>query len=732
MEVELAAEESRERVKAASVTSWQGGALFNLQAQIGSPGNQFSLCSLGGIEAKGELSRTLAAGASQIQDSSPAVGGPCGKESPTASWQQEAACPSAPPGSPIPTENGEEAHAMASELASMGERLEKENQELRLALGKAETRMQEKERELWNLQGQLDMIRAELAQWKKQRGGQTESSSLESRGRRPSVDVGDLRQSRHQQKGLLGTEKVPSSGSRRSISSSRLEQPAEKRGAHTKLKGFPSPSSRAQSTERGREELQALRTEVLTLRRRLDASESQRKTLLEACWQQEKSRAWAQERQLGPMVGAAAWQKTKDSPEIHGDCQAPRSKGQALVLATGGEVSVAEEVEEDGGAVEPETAAELGKELASDVETSETGEDAPAPATRQAHREAEAEGQGGRTPDLEGNVEGLQENLLDLASGKAQAEAQAILAQEKLQLLQATLGRQTERLARAMETQSRHVEELLADAEEKEQLMRSLRQELEETKKALEMADAEGQRLRALLGQREAEGHHAEGPSNTLEVRGDSEISEVPLVSAQLQGGMLSTADVGLAGRLPEEKQVQPGIQEQWCLFSWVTLCLQLEASLAQLQQENLVLREELATWEAWRQKRGEEDTTGPFELVGSGNGREAAETADVPDASQKRECLSQGSRRNVQTQTEGPECGHRRRERVSVAFDDTQYEPYGLPEVVMKGFADIPSGPSCPYVLRRGILGSAPVAQLAPRAEPEEDSPEAEEGTGV
>lgn len=47
-------------------------------------------------------------------------------------------------------------------------------------------------------------------------------------------------------------------------------------------------------------------------------------------------------------------------------------------------------------------------------------------------------------------------------------------------------------------------------------------------------------------------------------------------------------------------------------------------------------------------------------------------------------------------------------------------------------GFADIPAGPSCPYVLRRGILGSAPVAQLAPRAEPEEDSPEAEEGTGV
>ncbi|XP_058875972.1 centromere protein F-like isoform X2 [Acipenser ruthenus] len=49
-----------------------------------------------------------------------------------------------------------------------------------------------------------------------------------------------------------------------------------------------------------------------------------------------------------------------------------------------------------------------------------------------------------------------------------------------------------------------------------------------------------------------------------------------------------------------------------------------------------------------------------------------------------------------------------RNRSRMSVAFDDTEYEPYGLPEVVMRGFADIPSGPSCPYVLRRGLLGTA------------------------
>ncbi|XP_055015263.1 centromere protein F isoform X2 [Boleophthalmus pectinirostris] len=51
-----------------------------------------------------------------------------------------------------------------------------------------------------------------------------------------------------------------------------------------------------------------------------------------------------------------------------------------------------------------------------------------------------------------------------------------------------------------------------------------------------------------------------------------------------------------------------------------------------------------------------------------------------------------------------------RNRTQLSAAFDDTEYEPYGLPEVVMKGFADIPSGPSCPYIVRRGLLGTAVV----------------------
>nr|XP_019958536.1 PREDICTED: centromere protein F-like [Paralichthys olivaceus] len=54
-----------------------------------------------------------------------------------------------------------------------------------------------------------------------------------------------------------------------------------------------------------------------------------------------------------------------------------------------------------------------------------------------------------------------------------------------------------------------------------------------------------------------------------------------------------------------------------------------------------------------------------------------------------------------------------RNRTQLSAAFDDTEYEPYGLPEVVMKGFADIPSGPSCPYIVRRGLLGTSVVPVL-------------------
>ncbi|XP_068445039.1 centromere protein F [Clinocottus analis] len=65
-----------------------------------------------------------------------------------------------------------------------------------------------------------------------------------------------------------------------------------------------------------------------------------------------------------------------------------------------------------------------------------------------------------------------------------------------------------------------------------------------------------------------------------------------------------------------------------------------------------------------------------------------------------------------------------RNRTQLSAAFDDTEYEPYGLPEVVMKGFADIPSGPSCPYIVRRGLLGTSvlPVPQKDQIPEEETD----------
>ncbi|XP_077388721.1 uncharacterized protein LOC144026079 [Festucalex cinctus] len=64
-----------------------------------------------------------------------------------------------------------------------------------------------------------------------------------------------------------------------------------------------------------------------------------------------------------------------------------------------------------------------------------------------------------------------------------------------------------------------------------------------------------------------------------------------------------------------------------------------------------------------------------------------------------------------------------RNRTQLSAAFDDTEYEPYGLPEVVMKGFADIPTGPSCPYIVRRGLLGTAVVPVTQKVANPEDET---------
>ncbi|KAL8184225.1 UNVERIFIED_CONTAM: hypothetical protein K2H54_010264 [Gekko kuhli] len=488
---------------------------------------------------------------------------------------------------------------------------------------------------------------------------------------------------------------MPPRGSCRSTSSSHLELPAVKRGVAIRQKG---PCLRPQSTEQAQEELQALRAEVLMLRRHLDASESQCKCLLETCCQNQGAQACGQAKQA-PSWGAS---QKKGMPDIPGSGH----DGMRVLGPGQGKASMAGKVK--GGRVGPEMEAWL--EEKGDLELLEVGETEVKMAavalgqvqgklpslaeeedctTIHTLARGEASHEGKTKP--EGNVEALREEIRALAAEKAKAEAQASLAQQKLQSLQATLGKQTERLAEAMETQSHHLEELLTDAEEKDRLMQSLNRELEETRKAFGAASAENQRLRALLREQ-----HRAKPVDVSDTPRGSKAREV--TGEESQGQMLE-------GQLKES-------------ISWVF-------------QENRGLHEELVRQEAWQWGQGDGGTTAPPESVDLG-GSGQAETVDVLQAAQKRERWLQGSRRDAQTQTEGLYCGPRRREQISVAFDDTQYEPYGLPEVVMKGFADIPPGPLCPYVLRRGILGSAPVAQLAPRAEPEDDSPEGEEGTGV
>ncbi|XP_060110474.1 centromere protein F-like [Heteronotia binoei] len=614
----------------------------------------------GGGEVKAEPSRTLAAGTSQIQRNGSLLASSWENETPVTHWRQETTCPGAPPGSPVPTENGEGMRSVASELVSSGEWLKKDNEELRTKLARAEKQNQEKERELWRLRKQVEETRAELAQWKKQRSNQAEQ-------------------------GLLGAERMPPSGSCRSTSSSHLELPAVKRGAAVKQKGA---CLRPQSPEQAQEELQALRAEVLMLRQHLDASESQCKCLLETRCQNRETQASDQAKQ------ALSWgvSQKKGMPEIQGNSR----DGLRVLGPDQGEASIAGKVKGGRGRVEME--AWLKKK--GDLELLEVGETGVGMAVVESGQasgklpslaeeedcttihtlpKGEANHEGKTEP--EGDMEALHEEIRALATGKAKAEAQASLAQQKLQSLQATLGKQTERLAEAMETQSHHLEELLTSAEEKDQLVQSLNRELEETKKAFGAASAENQQLRALLRKQ-----HGAKPAKVSDTPRGSNTREAP--GEELQD------------------QTQEG-------------------------QEIRDLQEELARQEAWRWGKGDGGTIAAPESVHLG-GLGQAETVDVLQAAQKRERWLQGSRRDAETQTEGPYCGLRRREQISVAFDDTQYEPYGLPEVVMKGFADIPQGPLCPYVLRRGILGSAPVAQLAPRAEPEDDSPEGEEGTGV
>ncbi|XP_053133591.1 uncharacterized protein LOC128337063 [Hemicordylus capensis] len=647
----------------------------------------------GGTEAKADPSRALAG---RTNSSCPPLRGAWGKDSPMTCWQQQAAaCPSAPPGSPVPTENGEGAPPEGPEVTSAGDGLQNDNEELRQALLKAEAQVQEKEKELWNLQGQLELTRAELAQWKKHREDPSEVGPLECRGRRRSEDVSGQRRSREQHTGPVGLETMPPGSGRRSASSSRLEQPAEKRGATGKLKGIPVPSPRPPSSEHRWEELQALKAEVLTLRRRLDASESQRKSLLETCWRQKRSQALASEK-----PAPALQPQGKEAADIRGG--GDPLGDEALARGGGGSGEAGGEEAETG----PEEARQQAGEARAGAERREEGSQPEALAKQ-------------------GGLEALREELRALAAGKAEAEAEAGLAQRKLQSLQATLGMQTDRLAQAMEAQSCHMEELLADAEEKARLTQSLSEALEEAQKALEEAHAESRRLRVLLGQRAGEPHPAT-PTGVPGLCEGGQTAEAPADKppARTEGGEGYSGETSRAGC--------PGGAEERRQFAGQE---QLEASLARLLQENQALRKELEYWETQHSEGGGDNLlAGLPESAGSGGCGDPVENADVLEAAQKKELPSQGSRRDAQTQTEGLEGAHRRRKMraSSVAFDDTQYEPYGLPEVVMKGFADIPSGPSCPHVLRRGILGSASVARLAPRAEPEEDSPETEEGTGV
>ncbi|XP_072503946.1 centromere protein F isoform X2 [Notamacropus eugenii] len=50
----------------------------------------------------------------------------------------------------------------------------------------------------------------------------------------------------------------------------------------------------------------------------------------------------------------------------------------------------------------------------------------------------------------------------------------------------------------------------------------------------------------------------------------------------------------------------------------------------------------------------------------------------------------------------------------LSLGLENTDYEPEGLPEVVKKGFADIPTGKTSPYVLRRTTLARRTSPRLA------------------
>nr|XP_032660224.1 rootletin-like isoform X2 [Chelonoidis abingdonii] len=670
---------------------------------------------------------------------------------------REAAWHSVPPGGPAPPENSQG-------IPSPGEEPREEN----AGPGHGPPGM-----EAWELMGGLQSVQRELAQCteqrdqavakvralerrvqqlleelrgQRQRAGATQRrleqqekehrqelaelerhhrEALEQQGTRLDIPVSPHRPPNN---GLGGSEQErrhPGCG-QRSLSSSRQERAPEKRGAAGKVRGSSAESPRVvgrlvPSGERSREpesptELPALRAEVLGLRRRLAASESLRKGLLENCWQlhQGARDLTGERRALAEMLLAhdAAIQHKEEAEELQG------APGPGLAKGDGGELQA----------------------LAVESEAQVWG--APGPGLPE-----------GDAQEV-GELKVLRGELRALALGKAEAETQAAQAQERLRRLQETLGLQTERLALACEAQSQHVAELLTEGHEREQELERLSQALREAGRVRELLEAEVGRLQVLLGGDTPPTGSPEPPPTAPEPGLPEPLPTAPepgppsLASptpAELPIPLelpLSALELAVVSRMwLARKQgwhsaralLQNILWELQKLAGQAGLQEQLEEALSRLLQENQALRAELALWQSHTREECTTPATGDRQHQGTSATPPPALLGDrgQEDLTYVLQTAWPGVR-DAQTQTEGPARGRRHGELILAAFDHTQYEPYGLPEVVMKGFADIPSGPSCPYVLRRGLLGSTPLAQLAPKAEPEEDPAEPDMGTSV
>ncbi|CAM4587777.1 unnamed protein product [Caretta caretta] len=804
------------------------------------------------------------------------------------------------------TEQRDQAVAKVSALERRVQQLLEELRGQRQRAGAAQRRLEQQERE----------HRQELAELERHH-----REVLEQQGTRSDIPA-PLHCPPNKQ-GLGGSERErrPPGCVLRSLSTSRLERVPEKRGAAEKVRGSSAQGPRAVGKlvpggERGREpepppELQALRAEVLGLRRRLAASESLRKGLLETCWQLRQG-AWdlaGERRALAEMLPAqdATMQRKEAAQELHGAPGPSPAKGEGRELQA----------------------------LAVELEAQVWG--APGPGLPR-----------GDAQEV-GELQVLRGELRALVLGKAEAEAQAAQAQERLRRLQETLGLQTERLALACEAQSQHVAELLTEGYERERELERLGQALGEAGRVRGLLEAEVGHLRVLLGGEKPptplpeppptvpepgsieptptvpepgpaeppptvpessppeppatssaeppptvpepgpieptptvpepgpaeppptvpessppeppatssaeppptvpepspaeppptvpEPGPAEPPSTvpesspaeppptvpepgpaepppTVPEPGPAEppptvpesnppeppptdpepsppesLPTVPepsphelpptvpepltAIPSKLSPTAPESGPPRLATPTPAELPLPPELplsalelavfSRMWDPSTDLPLLAgkqawhseraqlqnilwelqkstgqagvqeQLEEVLSHLLQENRALQAELALW----QSHAREECTMPATGDGQHQGTSATPTA-APLGDRGQGDLAYVLRtawpgaQDAQTQTEGPVPGQQHRELISAAFDHTQYEPYGLPEVVMKGFADIPSGPFCPYVLRRGLLGSTPLAQLAPKAEPEEDPAESDMGTSV